>query len=59
MPRHNTPVTPSKILAKIIIQRISSAVDQQLRKEQAGFRQGKGSADQIFTLRNITEQCID
>ena len=28
---------PSKILAKIIIKRISEAVDQQLRKEQAGF----------------------
>lgn len=34
--------TPSKILAKIIIQRISSAVEQQLRKEQAGFRKGRG-----------------
>ncbi|RUS90622.1 hypothetical protein EGW08_001619 [Elysia chlorotica] len=31
---------PSKILSKIIIQRISEAVDQQLRNEQAGFRKG-------------------
>lgn len=59
MPRHNTPVTPSKILAKVIIQRISSAVDQQLRQEQAAFRKGKGFANQIFTLCNITEQCTE
>ena len=51
--------TPSKILAKIIIQQISSAVDQQLRQEQAGFRRGRGCADQLFTLRNIIEQCTE
>jgi len=51
--------TPSKILAKIIIQRIFSAVDQQLRQEQAGFRRGRGCADQLFTLRNIIEQCTE
>ena len=50
---------PSKILAKIIIKRIEGAVDQQLRKEQAGFRPGRGCTDQIFTLRNIIEQCTE
>ena len=50
---------PSKILAKIIIKRISEAVDQQLRKERAGFRPGRGCTDQIFTLRNIIEQCTE
>ena len=50
---------PSKILAKIVITRISEAVDQQLREEQAGFRKGKGCTDQIFTLRNIIEQCTE
>ena len=49
----------SKILAKIIIQRISVAVDQQLRKEQAGFRKGRGCIEQIFALRNIIEQCTE
>ena len=50
---------PSKILAKIIVQRLSDAVDQQLRKEQAGFRKGRGCADKIFILRNIIEQCTE
>jgi hypothetical protein len=44
-------------MAKIIIRRISTAVDTKLRLEQAGFRPGKGCVDQIFTLRNIIEQC--
>ena len=48
---------PSKILAKIIINRITDAVDQSLRREQAGFRKGRGCTDQIFALRNIIEQC--
>ena len=50
---------PSKIMAKIIIRRMSDAVDKSLRKEQAGFRKGRGCADQIFTLRNIIEQCTE
>ena len=39
---------PSKILAKIIIKRISDAVDTGMRKEQAGF-----------TLCSIIEQCTE
>ena len=50
---------PSKILAKVIIRRMSDAVDETLRKEQAGFRKERGCIDQIFTLRNIIEQCTE
>jgi hypothetical protein len=34
---------------------ISKAVDDNLSKEQAGFRKGRGCTDQIFVLRNIIE----
>lgn len=50
---------PSKAFSKIIIDRIKTAVDKQLRQEQAGFRKGKSCCDQIFVLRNIIEQCTE
>ena len=46
----------SKVLGKILINRIQAGADQVLRKEQAGFRAGRGTIDQIFILRIILEQ---
>ena len=40
----------------MIIDRIKKGVDRKLRKEQAGFRPGRGTTEQIFILRNILEQ---
>ena len=48
-----------KILGNILIERIRKAIDKELRKEQAGFRKGKGTSDQIFILRNIIEQSVE
>ena len=39
--------------------RLLAAVDDVLRKEQAGYRQGQGCTEHIFTLRNIIEQCTE
>ena len=50
--------TPSKILAKFIMKRLSLA-DHRLREEQAGFRRGRGCIDHIFTRRNIIEQSAE
>ena len=46
----------SKILGRIVIDRIHMGIDQRLRKEQAGFRSGRRTTDQIFISRNILEQ---
>ena len=46
----------SEILGRIIIERICIGIDHRLRKEQAGFRSGRGTTEQIFILRNILEQ---
>ena len=46
----------SKVLSRILINRIHAGVDHTLRKEQAGFRRGRGTVNQIFILRNILEQ---
>jgi hypothetical protein len=36
--------------------RIRDQTDPKVRKEQAGFREGRSCSDQIFTLRQIMEQ---
>ena len=49
----------SKVLGKILIGRLKSGVDKRLRAEQAGFRQGRNTTEQIFILRNIIEQTYE
>ena len=49
----------SKIMRRIVIDRIRIGVESKLRREQAGFRPGRGTTDQIFILRNIIEQSIE
>nr|CAH8838004.1 unnamed protein product [Trichobilharzia regenti] len=50
---------PSKILSRIILERIKQALDEKLRPEQAGFRRNKSCIDQIATLRIIIEQSLE
>ena len=46
-----------KVFSKVILNRIEPVIDRILRKEQAGFRKGRGCDDQIFILRHIAQQC--
>ena len=50
---------PAKILSTILLNRLRSAVDVTLREEQAGFRAGRSCTEQILTLKNIPDQCIE
>ena len=52
-------VVVAKILGRIIVTRIKKGVDKKLRKEQAAFRSGRGTVEQIFILRNIIEQVVE
>ncbi|XP_060064977.1 uncharacterized protein LOC132545315 [Ylistrum balloti] len=45
-----------KLLGRIIIDRIREGIDIRLRKEQAGYRKGRSTTQQVFILRNIIEQ---
>jgi hypothetical protein len=51
--------SPSKVLCKVITQRLGPALDKILRKEQSGFRPGRGCIEHISALRNIIEQCSE
>ena len=50
---------PSKVLGRVVIERIKEGIDTKLRYEQAGFRKGRGTTEQVFILRNIIEQSIE
>ena len=49
----------SKVLCKIILERMKDALDGRLRDEQAGFRKERSCCDQIATLRIIVEQTLE
>lgn len=46
-------------MGRILIERIRSGINDRLRKEQAGFRKGRSTNEQIFVLRNIIEQTVE
>ncbi|BHF84380.1 hypothetical protein SprV_0902753100 [Sparganum proliferum] len=45
----------AKIFAIALLRRLQAVRDSRTRPNQAGFRAGRGCADQIFTLRRILE----
>ena len=47
----------SKILLKIIMKRLQRKLDEEINQTQAGFRQNRGTRDQIFNLRMLIEKC--
>lgn len=51
--------TCSKVLAKIVHERIAHTLESNMRPEQAGFRPHRSCVDQINTLRMIIEQSIE
>ncbi|PIO59352.1 hypothetical protein TELCIR_19187 [Teladorsagia circumcincta] len=50
---------PGKTFCTVLLRRLRTAIDERLREEQAEFRTGRSCREQIFTLRNIIEQCVE
>lgn len=50
---------PSKLFTRVLMNRIKKSIEKRLRIEQAGFRGGRSTMNQIFILRNIIEQTIE
>ena len=46
----------SKIMLKIIANRMKAKLDSEISIEQAGFRPGRGTRDQIFNLKMLIEK---
>ena len=51
--------TPGKVLNSVLLERMKEAVDTRLQDLQAGFRRNRSCADQIASLRIITEQSLE
>ena len=47
----------SRILAKLLMNRLKLAYETHIGKEQYGFRQNRSTSDGIFITRMITEKC--
>ena len=52
-------VISSKIMTRVLLERMKEAMEAKLRDEQAGFRAGRSCCDQIATLRIVIEQSLE
>ncbi|PIO60121.1 hypothetical protein TELCIR_18389 [Teladorsagia circumcincta] len=50
---------PGKTFCTALLRRLRTAIDERLREDQSGFRTGGSCCEQILTLRNIIEQCVE
>ena len=44
---------PSKVLGRVVIERIKEGIDTKLRCEQAGFRKGRGTTEQVSQKHHL------
>ena len=49
----------TKIILKVILNRIKQKLVQYIAEEQYGFVKGKGTRNAIFTMRMLTERAVD
>ena len=50
---------PSKVFGRVLIDRIRNGVNSKLRDEQASFRSGRGTVEQIFILQKIIVHVVE
>jgi hypothetical protein len=49
-------VVAGKVFARILLNRIQNMLDKKLLEEQAGFRSGRSTIDQVFILKVVMER---
>ena len=47
---------PSKVMLKILLNRLKPQAEKIIAEEQAGFRMGRSTTEQIFNLRVLMEK---
>ena len=48
----------SKVMLKVILNRLKHQAEEIFAEEQAGFRAGRSTTEQIFNLRILCEKCL-
>ncbi|KAI3356428.1 hypothetical protein L3Q82_017642 [Scortum barcoo] len=51
----HTSQPPGKVYARVLERRIRPIVDPRIQEEQCGFRPGRGTLDQLYTLHRVLE----
>ena len=51
-------IHPSKVMLKIILNRLQPQAEEIIAEEQAGFRAGRSTTEQIFNLRRLCEKYL-
>ena len=46
---------PGKVYSKVLERRVKPIVEPRIEEEQCGFRPGRGTTDQLFTLAGVLE----
>ena len=49
---------PSKVMLKIILNKLKPQAEKIIAEEQAGLRAGRSTTEQIFNLRILCEKCL-
>ena len=49
---------PSKVMLKIILNRLQAKAEEIIAEEQAGFRAGRSTTEQMFNLRILCEEYL-
>ena len=50
---------PGKVYTKVLQQRLKKYVEETLTEEQAGFRGERGTVDQLFLIRQLSEKFFE
>ena len=50
---------PGIVFASILNHRVHTVTEDKIMEKQAGFRRGRGCAEQIFVMRQLTEKMIE
>ena len=48
-----------KLFGRLVIGRVQQVTQGKISEEQCGFRPGRGCSDQIFTVQQLIEKCLD